>query len=90
MKVSTKYFFALLPAILTVGGWQMAVLAYGYFGCEGNIKNLQPCLAGGVNIVPALGLGLFWCQMLAWVCAPISLGLLLGVGARHFGLSLKG
>jgi hypothetical protein len=89
MKGMTKYFFALLPAILTVGGWQLAVWAYGYYGCEGNIKTLQPCLAGRMNLLPALGLGLFWCQILAWVCAPISLGLLLGCGARDFRLSLS-
>lgn len=78
----TKYFFALLPAIFTVGGWQLAVLAYEYYGCEGNIKALQPCLVGGINLLPALGFGLFWCQILAWVFGPISLGLVLGCGAR--------
>lgn len=85
MRLRTKYFLALLPAILTVGWWQMAVWAYGHFGCEGNLKSLQPCFAGGVNILPALGFGLFWCQLLAWICAPISLWLLIEVGGRHIG-----
>src|SRR5512133_3992518 len=89
MKGITKYFFALFPAILTVGGWQLAVWAYGYYGCEGNIKTLQPCLAGAVNLLPALGLGLFWCQILTWICGPISLGLVLGCGARDLRLHLS-
>jgi hypothetical protein len=89
MKGIAKYFFASLPAIVTAGGWQLALWAYGYYGCEGNIKTLQPCLAGSMNLVPALGFGLFWCQILAWVCGPISLGLVLGYGVRDLALSLS-
>ena len=76
---------ALLPAFLTVGGWQTAVWAYAYFGCEGNLKNLQRCFAAGINILPMLGFGLFWCQLLAWIAVPISLWLLIEVGGRHIG-----
>ena len=87
--IAYQYLLALLPALITVGGWQAAAWAFDYFGCSRNIKNLQPCFAGGVDIVPAIGLGLFWCQMLSWICVPISGGQFLGVLARqiaaHFG-----
>jgi len=82
-KMVWEYVLALLPAILTVGGWQAAVWAYDYFGCAGDGSYLQPCLAGGVNITPALGIGLFWCQLLTWICVPISGGNCLGVLARQ-------
>jgi hypothetical protein len=84
-----SYLFALLPALLTVGGWQAAAWAFDVFGCAGGGSELQPCLAGGMNIAPAIGFGLFWCQILSWICVPISGGKFLGVLARqiaaHFG-----
>jgi hypothetical protein len=82
-KMVWKYLLALLPAILTVGGWQAAVWAFDYFGCAGDIKHLQPCFAGGVDIMSAVGFGLFWCQILTWICVPISGGKFLGVLARQ-------
>jgi hypothetical protein len=78
-----QYLLALLPAFLTVGGWQAAAWAVDYFGCTGSIKDLQPCFAGGVDIMPAIGFGLFWCQMLSWICVPISGGKVLGVLVRQ-------
>jgi hypothetical protein len=78
-----RYLLALLPALLTVGGWQAATWAFDYFGCAGNIKDLQPCFAGGVDIMPGIGFGLFWCQVLSWICVPISGGKFLGVLARQ-------
>jgi hypothetical protein len=85
MQWSTKYLLALLPATVTLGGWQFAVWAYEHFGCTGHLKNLQPCYVGPINILPALGIGLFWCQLLAWIAVPITLWLLIEVGARHIG-----
>jgi hypothetical protein len=85
MRWTTKYILAVLPASFAASGWQTAVWAYAYFECTGNLKNLQPCYAGMINILPALGFGLFWCQLLTWVTVPISLGLLIEVGARHIG-----
>lgn len=74
----------LMPVVVTVGGWQLALWAYEHFGCQGGIKNLEPCFAGDVNILPLLGIGLFWCQILSWLTVPISAGLLAAVAAKHF------
>ncbi len=79
------YVAALLPALVTVGWWQWAVWAYDYYGCQGGLKNLQPCFAGGVSIIGKLGIGLFWCPILSWVCVPLSLYLLLAVWGRQSG-----
>jgi hypothetical protein len=72
IKIILRYCFALLPAIVTFGGWKLAVWAYDFFACEGELKNLASCFAGDVNILPALGFGLFWCQLLSWICVPVS------------------
>jgi len=85
VRSRTKYFLASLPAIIAAGGWQGAVWAYSYFGREGNLKNLQPCFAAGLNILPLLGFGLFWCQLLTWIAVPISLWLFIEIGARQIG-----
>jgi hypothetical protein len=84
IKIILRYFFALLPAIVTLGSWKLAVWAYGFFACQGGLKNLAPCFAGGVNILPALGIGLFWCQLLTWICVPISGWLLIRIVAERF------
>ncbi|MCE4539443.1 hypothetical protein LXT12_19520 [Pelomonas sp. P7] len=83
MNIYLRYVLAGLPAIVTFGGWQLAVWAYEHFGCSGNLKALAPCFAGGVNLLPLLGIGLFWCQLLLWVAVPISLWLMLWVYSRH-------
>lgn len=80
-----KYVAALLPALVTVGWWQWAVWAFVHYGCIDTGKNLQPCFADGVNITGMIGLGLFWCQILSWVCVPLSLCLLFAVFIRHGG-----
>jgi len=79
-----KYIVALLPAIITMVGWQSAIWAYAYFGCQGNLKHLQPCFAGSVNIVPFLGFGLFWCQLLMFVALPLSFWLVIKVVAKQY------
>lgn len=84
IKIILRYFFALLPAIVTFGGWRLAVWAYDFFACQGGVKNLAPCFAGGVNILPALGVGLFWCQLLSWICVPVSGWLLIRLVAEPF------
>ncbi|WP_020166803.1 hypothetical protein [Methylotenera versatilis] len=79
-----KYLVALLPAIVIFGGWQSATWAYDYFGCQGNLKNLQPCFVGSVNILPFLGFGLFWCQLLMFVALPLSFWLVIKVVTMQF------
>jgi len=78
-----KYIVALLPAIITVGWWQSAIWAYTYFGCQGNLKNLQPCFAGSINILPFLGFGLFWCYILMFITLPLSFWLVIKMVAKQ-------
>ena len=79
MTRSVKYLLDLLPVIVTASGWLLAAWAFDYFGCTGNIKDMQPCYAGSFNLLPFLGIGLFWCQILVWVMAPVSLWLVFKV-----------
>ena len=85
MSWPRKYFVALLPAALTVGGWQVASLAFNFFGCQGNIKSLQPCFAGPVDLVPFMGFGLFWLQLASFLTVPVSIWMLISTGAKHVG-----
>jgi hypothetical protein len=85
MSWSTRYILALLPAAVTLSGWQLAVWAYGYFGCQGNLKSLAPCYAGSINLLPWLGIGIFWFQLLCFITVPISAWFLIQVGAKHIG-----
>jgi hypothetical protein len=79
-----KYLIALLPAILSVGGWQSAIWAYIYFDCQGNLKNLQPCFAGTVDIRPFIGFGSFWCYLLIFVALPLSFWFVVKVFADQY------
>jgi hypothetical protein len=83
MSFRTQYLLAMLPAIVTVGGWQLAVWAYKYFGCQGSLKNLQSCFVGDADLLPFLGLGLFWCWLLMWLAVPGSFWLLIEVYGRQ-------
>ena len=44
----------------------VADLAYGYFGCQGDLKNLKSCFINGYDIVGLLGIGIYWCKVL-WI-----------------------
>jgi len=85
MSWSTRYALALIPTAITLGGWQLAVWAFGYLGCQGNIKELAPCHAGSFNLLPWLGIGLFWCPLLSFLTVPVSALFLIYVGATHIG-----
>jgi hypothetical protein len=89
MPLWGRYLLAAVPALLTVGGWQLAEWASDYCACGGDIKHPQPCFAAGIDIVPALGLGLFWCKILTSICVPLSAGLLVGVAARQVEAAWK-
>jgi hypothetical protein len=78
-----RYLIALLPVVVTVGGWKLAVWAYANFSCQGNLKSLEPCFWGSINLTPWIAIGLFWCQLLSWVAAPLSLLLFLNVFLKH-------
>jgi hypothetical protein len=83
MNWTCRYLLASLPAVVTVGGWQLARWAYNYFGCRSMPKGLEPCFAGSVEITPLVGFGLFWLQLLSWVCIPLAVWLLFAVYATH-------
>ena len=80
-----KYLLALLPAAITVGGWQTALVAWDFFGCQGNLKTIQPCFAGTIDLMPFMGLGLFWLQLASYVTVPVSIWMLISTGAQHLG-----
>jgi hypothetical protein len=73
-----------MPVLLMFGGWQLAIWAYEYFGCQGNLKNLEPCFVGSFNLLPWLGIGLFWCHLLLWVFVPISTVLVLNIAWQQY------
>lgn len=68
-----RYFVCAIPAAVTLGGWAFAAWAYDNFNCEAVSKGLASCYAGSLNITWFVGVGLFWCQLLAWVAVPMSL-----------------
>lgn len=83
MRSVFSYVLAWMPAVFTVGGWQLAKWASAHYSCESVVKGLAPCFAGAFNITPLLGFGLFWLQLVAWVCVPLSLWLTIAVYAKH-------
>ena len=78
-----KYILALLPAAITVGLWQLAWLAFNAFDCHGDIKHMQHCYAGPLNLLPFIEFGLFWMPLASLITGPASALMLLVVGARH-------
>lgn len=80
-----KYFLATLPAAVTVGVWQLAGLAFNVFGCHGDIKHMQYCFVGPINLLPFIEFGFFWMQLASLITVPASVLMLLVVGARHIG-----
>lgn len=79
-----KYLVALLPAAICLGGWQGAIWAFDFFECEGDIKHMHPCLVGTVNLLPLLGIGLFWLPILSVITVPVSVWMLITTGVKHF------
>jgi hypothetical protein len=85
MKDPARYALAILPVAITGGGWLLATFAFQHFGCTGNIKYMRPCFAGSINLLPFLGFGLFWCQLLLWFAIPWSFWQALKVYASRKG-----
>lgn len=85
MSWPRRYLVALLPAAATVGGWQVAQWAFEYFGCQGDIKHMRPCLVGPVDLLPLMGLGLFWLPIASLLTVPISIWMLIMTAAKHIG-----
>lgn len=84
MSWGTKYLLASLPAVVTLGGWQLALHLFDSLGCQGDIKHLQPCLAGALDLRPWFGLGLFWFPLASLLTFPLSVGLVTKVALAHW------
>jgi hypothetical protein len=81
---ASKYFFASLPAAITVGGNLLALGAFDFFGCSGGIKHMQHCHLMALDITPLFGFGLFFLPLISiFITGPISAWNLLTVGLRH-------
>ena len=85
MSWHRQYLLASLPAAITVGVWQLASLAFNVFACHGDIKHLQHCFAGSIDLLPFMVFGLFWMQIASFATVPVSALMLVFVGARHIG-----
>ena len=51
------YACALIPAAVTVGGFNLAYWAKGYFHCGYAPKSPRPCLVNGFDITPLIEFG---------------------------------
>ena len=85
MTWMSKYAFAVTPPIIFFAFWNLGVFFYHHFGCQGNIKNLAPCSIGSFDLLPWLGFGMFWSPILFCLSLPISVLLLIDIGAKHIG-----
>jgi hypothetical protein len=84
MKVpwSVKYLVASLPFVMVFGWWRLADWAHHYFQCYG-LKQMQPCLAGPVNLTGFVATGMFFGALLWIPAAILSVVLALAVGEKH-------
>lgn len=67
-----RYLFAAAPAVVSIGGWLLAHWAFQFLGCHGDIKHMQSCFAGGFDLLPVFGVGLFWLPLLSVLTVPLS------------------
>ncbi len=80
-----KYTLTAIPPVLFFALWKLAAFFYGHFNCQGDLKSLAPCSAGGFDLQLFLGIGLFWGQLIFWLSLPVSAYFLISVGAKHVG-----
>ncbi|EOV2220995.1 TPA: hypothetical protein L3996_002480 [Pseudomonas aeruginosa] len=55
-----RYALAVAPPAVFFAIWKLGVFAYNHFDCHGSIKGLAPCSAGSFDLLPWLGLSMFW------------------------------
>lgn len=82
LNTPLRYLLALLPVLLTIGGWQLTLIAPEHFGCEGDIKHLWNCYLGSFNLLPVLAVGLFWLPLASLVTGPVSFALVVKMLVR--------
>ncbi len=73
---------ALAPVAVSWGGWAAAEVLYRVLECGAGLKDLRPCRLLGIDVVPFLGFGFVWCQLLVLPALLVSFALLLGLPRR--------
>ena len=86
MTDASRYSFALVPGVLTVGCWMLAQAVLPTAECKGHVKGLHGCQLFGVDVTALLGFGLFWAPLLAFVAVPLSLWFVFSIwSAKRYG-----
>ena len=74
------YTLALMPAVLTIGGCNLAYWATGYLNCEKRgAKGHKSCLLGGLDITPLIEFGRWGLMFLIPVGIVLSIALCIRV-----------
>ena len=90
LRWRTRYLLALLPVAYTGIGWCLGTWGYGYFGCQGGVKNLHGCLAAAVDVTALVGHGFFLMIPGLFIAAPLSAWFLLDTALKQIGAWNKG
>lgn len=85
MRWGMRYFLSALPALYTWSGWQLAMLAHDYWGCQGGMKVHACKVIGSFDPTRLVDYLFFLMLPFMFIAAPLSLWLLLSTGAKHIG-----
>lgn len=85
MAWRSRYLLSIIPSAYTWAGWKLGVVAYDFFGCQGGMKNIHACLAGGTDFTSLVGHGFFLMIPCIFIATPLSLWLLLNTVAKQMG-----
>lgn len=80
-----RYVLSILPAAYSGIGWLLAKIGYGYFACEGGLKNIHACMALGHDVTFLIGYGFFLMLVFTFIAGPLSLWMLLNTVAKQIG-----
>ena len=73
MRARWRATIAVAVPLFCVAGRQVAFWASEELGCGGDVKHLHACEFAGVDLLPIMGIGLFWLPVLAILSLPVSL-----------------
>lgn len=85
MAWRSRYLLSVFPGTYTWAGWKLGVIAYDFFGCQGGMKNIHACLAGGTDFTSLVGHGFFLMIPCIFIATPLSLWLLLNTVTKQMG-----
>ena len=80
-----RYVLSIFPAAYSGIGWILAKIGYGYFACEGGLKNIHACRAVGHDVTFVIEHGFFLMLVFTVVAGPLSLWMLLNTTAKQIG-----